>query len=218
MNSNKYDFLANGGEMGMLTRDKDWSKTALGPVESWPQSLRTTLGILLNSKFPMFLFWGQDHICFYNDAYRPSLGNNGKHPSILGQKGADYWPEIWDFIKPLIDQVLQNGEATWHEDQLLPIYRNGKLEDVYWTFSYSPVNDENGKTSGVLVICNETTKQINTLKKLEESERRFRNTVKQLPLGICVLKGADLIVEMANTTYLHIIDREESAILNKSIF
>lgn len=218
MNSNKYDFLANGGEMGMLTRAKDWSKTTLGPIESWSQSLRTTLGILLNSKFPMFLFWGQDHICFYNDAYRPSLGNDGKHPSILGQKGADYWPEIWDFIKPLIDQVLQNGEATWHEDQLLPIYRNGKLEDVYWTFSYSPVNDENGKTNGVLVICNETTNQIITRKKLEESERRFRNTVKQLPLGICVLKGADLIVEMANTTYLHIIDREESAILNKSIF
>ncbi|WP_278021979.1 PAS domain-containing sensor histidine kinase [Flavobacterium ginsengisoli] len=218
MNNNNYDFLANGGEMGKLTRTKDWSNTAVGPVESWPQSLRTTLGILLNSKFPMFLFWGPDHICFYNDAYRPSLGNNGKHPSILGEKGADYWSEIWDFIKPLIDQVLQKGEATWHEDQLLPIYRNGKMEDVYWTFSYSPVNDENGKTNGVLVICNETTKQVITRKKLEESERRFRNTVKQLPLGICILKGADLIVEMANATYLHIIDREENAILNKPIF
>lgn len=218
MTNNNYDFLANGGEMGKLTRTKDWSNTAVGPVESWPQSLRTTLGILLNSKFPMFLFWGPDHICFYNDAYRPSLGNNGKHPSILGEKGADYWSEIWDFIKPLIDQVLQKGEATWHEDQLLPIYRNGKMEDVYWTFSYSPVNDENGKTNGVLVICNETTKQVITRKKLEESERRFRNTVKQLPLGICILKGADLIVEMANARYLHIIDREENAILNKPIF
>ncbi len=218
MTNNNNDFIANGGEMGKLTRAKDWSKTMVGPIESWPQSLRTTLGILLNSKFPMFLFWGPDHICFYNDAYRPSLGNNGKHPSILGEKGADYWPEIWDFIKPLIDQVLQKGEATWHEDQLLPIYRNGKMEDVYWTFSYSPVNDENGKTNGVLVICNETTNQVLTRKKLEESERRFRNTVKQLPLGICILKGADLIVEMANTTYLHIVDRQESNILDKPIF
>lgn len=217
MNTN-YDFLANGGEMGKLTRAKDWSKTSVGTIENWPQSLRTTLGILLNSKFPMFLFWGQDHICFYNDAYRPSLGNNGKHPSILGEKGAEYWPEIWDFIKPLIDQVLQKGEATWHENQLLPIYRNGKMEDVYWTFSYSPVNDENGKTNGVLVICNETTNQILTQKKLAESERRFRNTVKQLPLGICILKGEDLVVEMANTTYLHIIDRTENDLLNKPIF
>jgi PAS domain S-box-containing protein len=217
MNKN-YDFLANGGEMGELTRIKDWSKTAVGPVESWSQSLRTTLGILLNSKFPMFLFWGSDHICFYNDAYRPSLGNNGKHPSILGEKGAVSWPETWNFIEPLIDQVLTKGEATWHEDQLLPIYRNGKMEDVYWTFSYSPVNDENGKTAGVLVICNETTAQVLTRKKLEESEKRFRNTVKQLPLGICVLKGPDLIAEMVNSTYLHIIDKEEKDVLHKPIF
>lgn len=216
--SKNYSFLANGGEMGQLTRAKDWSKTAVGPIELWPQSLRTTLGILLNSKFPMFLFWGSDHICFYNDAYRPSLGNDGKHPSILGEKGAEYWAEIWDFIKPLIDQVLEKGEATWHEDQLLPIYRNGKMEDVYWTFSYSPVNDENGNTNGVLVICNETTEQVLTRKKLEESEKRFRNTVKQLPLGICVLKGPNLIAEMVNTTYLHIIDKEEKDILNKPIF
>ncbi|CAM3530446.1 PAS domain-containing protein [Flavobacterium chungbukense] len=218
MSNTDYDFLANGGEMGRLTRAKDWSKTAVGAVESWPQSLRTTLGIILNSKFPMFLFWGPDHICFYNDAYRPSLGNNGKHPSILGEKGADYWPEIWDFIKPLIDKVLDKGEATWHEDQLLPIYRNGKMEDVYWTFSYSPVNNDNGKTAGVLVICNETTNQVITRKNLEESEKRFRNTVKQLPLGICILKGSDLVVEMANTTYLHIIDKTESDILNKPLF
>lgn len=216
--SKNYSFLANGGEMGQLTRAKDWSKTAVGPVELWPQSLRTTLGILLNSKFPMFLFWGPDHICFYNDAYRPSLGNGGKHPAILGEKGADYWPEIWDFIKPLIDQVFDKGEATWHEDQLLPIYRNGKMEDVYWTFSYSPVNDENGKTNGVLVICNETTEQVLTRKNLEESERRFRNTVKQIPLGICILKGAEFIAEMANATYLHIAGKEESDILNQPIF
>lgn len=216
--SKNYSFLANGGEMGQLTRAKDWSKTAVGPVELWPQSLRTTLGILLNSKFPMFLFWGPDHICFYNDAYRPSLGNDGKHPAILGEKGADYWPEIWDFIKPLIDQVFDKGEATWHQDQLLPIYRNGKMEDVYWTFSYSPVNDENGKTNGVLVICNETTEQVLTRKNLEESERRFRNTVKQIPLGICILKGAEFIAEMANATYLHIAGKEENDILNQPIF
>ncbi|MDP5200625.1 PAS domain-containing protein [Flavobacterium sp. DG2-3] len=218
MSYNNYDFLANGGEMGELIRVKDWNKTAMGPVESWPQSLRTTLGILLNSKFPMFLFWGPDHICFYNDAYRPSLGNNGKHPSILGEKGADYWPEIWNFIKPLIDQVLQKGDSTWHEDQLLPIYRNGKLEDVYWTFSYSPVHDENGKVAGVLVICNETTHQVLTHTRLEESEKRFKDIVKQLPVGIGILKGPDLIVEMANETYLHIIDKEENEILNKPIF
>lgn len=217
MNSN-YDFLANGGEMGQLTRSKDWSKTEVGAVESWPQSLRTTLGILLNSKFPMFLFWGPEHICFYNDAYRPSLGKDGKHPDILGAKGADFWPEIWDFIKPLIDQVMAEGKPTWHEDQLLPIYRNGQIENAHWTFSYSPVIDENGKPAGVLVICNETTDKVLTRRKLEDSEKRFKNIVKQIPLGVVILKGSELIADMANETYLHIIDREESEILHKPIF
>lgn len=87
----------------------------------------------------MFLWWGVDLIQFYNDAYRQILGTNGKHPTALGQRGKDCWPEIWSIINPLINQVLSGGEATWSQDQLVPIYRNGKIEDVYWTFSYSPV-------------------------------------------------------------------------------
>jgi hypothetical protein len=120
-------FLAGGGEMGALMRSKDWGKTILKAAASWPQSLKTTLSIILNSKFPMFLFWGPELICFYNDAYRPSLGNNGKHPAILGERAEEYWAEIWDVIKPLIDQVMAGGEATWSEDQLIPIYRNGTI-------------------------------------------------------------------------------------------
>ena len=212
------DFLAKGGKMGELTRAKDWSKTVLGPVETWPQSLRTTLGLILNSKFPMFLFWGPEHICFYNDAYRPSLGNDGKHPLILGEKGADSWPEIWDFIKPLIDQVLLEGESTWHEDQLLPIYRNGKVEDVYWTFSYTPVNNESGKPTGVLVICNETTDKVNLVKKLEDSNKRYLNNILKTPNAMCILKGKDYVVEIANELMLEIWEREESQVINKPIF
>src|SRR5205085_956808 len=89
-----FSFLKGGGEMGELTRNYDWSQTPVGGPECWPQSLRTTLSILLNAGFPMFLWWGEDLIQFYNDAYRPSLGNNGKHPTALGQKGQDCWPEI----------------------------------------------------------------------------------------------------------------------------
>src|SRR5690349_14990550 len=96
-------FLRGGGEMGELTRNKDWSKTPVGEPGTWPQSLRTTLSILLNSKFPMFLWWGTALTCFYNDAYRPSLGKNGKHPDILGMNAKDAWPEIWTIIYPLIN-------------------------------------------------------------------------------------------------------------------
>jgi len=218
MNNTNYDFLSNGGEMGALTRAKDWSKTSVGAVETWPQSLRTTLGILLHSKFPMFLFWGPDHICFYNDAYRPSLGKEGKHPEILGKKGAEYWPEIWDFIGPLIDQVLTNGEPTWHEDQLVPIFRNGKIEDVYWTFSYSPVTNDDGTISGVLVVCTETTDKVNIRKGLEESNERYRNNILQTPNAMCIFRGKDFVVEIANKLMLEIWEREEHQVLNKPVF
>ena len=136
--TNEYPFLKGGGEMGALTRSHNWEQSPLGTPDTWPQSLRTTLSIILNSRFPMFLFWGEQHICFYNDAYRPSLGNDGSTPCVR-KPGVDVWPEIWPVIKPLIDQVFAGGEASWSEDQLIPIYRNGTLEDVYWTFSYSPV-------------------------------------------------------------------------------
>ncbi|RVU02697.1 PAS domain S-box protein [Mucilaginibacter limnophilus] len=178
-----FSFLADGGECGDLIRSINWSETSLGPVDEWPQILKTTLGLILHTKFPMFLFWGPELICFYNDAYRPSLGYNGKHPAAMGQKGEECWPEIWDFIKPLIDNVLEKGQASWYEDQLLPIYRNGRLEDVYWTFSYSPVFDETGKAAGVFVTCNETTEKVKTLSRLEESRDELEFAIDAGELG-----------------------------------
>jgi PAS domain S-box-containing protein len=169
--------------MGRLTRAKDWTRTSVGPPESWPQSLRTTLSILFNSRFPMFLMWGPDLVCFYNDAYRPSLGQHGKHPSILGMTAQQAWPEIWKDIEPLIAQVLAGGGATWSEDQLLPIFRNGQIEDVYWTFSYSPVEDETGQVAGILVTCNETTQAVNRRKQLEESQDQLSFAIEATELG-----------------------------------
>lgn len=175
--------IPGGGEMGELIRKKDWSKTSLGVPESWPQSLITYLGIILNSGFPMFLFWGPDLICFYNDAYRPSLGNNGKHPNILGERAEDYWQEIWHIIKPLIDQVLTTGQPSWAEDQLIPIFRNSTIEDVYWTFSYSAVFDENYKAAGVFVTCYETTEKVKAFKNLEQREKQLAFTIDAAELG-----------------------------------
>jgi len=188
-----FGFLSGGGEMGNLIRSINWSQTILGPVETWPQSLLTTLSIIINSKFPMFLFWGEDHICFYNDAFRPSLGENGKHPHALGKKGAEVWPEIWNDIKPMINQVLSGGESIQSENQYFSIYRNRKLENSYWTYCYSPVIDESGKPGGVFVSCTETTERI--LKEaeqkkeetiLKESQERFRNMADNVPVMIWV--------------------------------
>lgn len=176
-------FLIGGGECGSLIRSIDWSKNPLGPIEQWPQSLRTTLSIVINSKFPMLLLWGPEYICFYNDAYRKSLGNNGKHPQAMGQRGKECWHEIWDQIGERLNGVLQRGEATWDEDILLPIYRNGQLEEVYWTFSYSPVIDESGKYAGVFVAVVETTENIKALKDLNENKNELEFALNAAELG-----------------------------------
>ena len=168
--------------MGALTRAYDWSTTALGIPDQWPLSLRTTVGIVLHSAFPMFLFWGPDLLCFYNDAYRVSLGDDGKHPAV-GKRGGEVWPETWNFIGPMIAQVMRTGEPTFFEDQLVPIYRNGRLEDVYWTFSYSPAFGDDGEIDGVLVTCTETTRQVLARQKVEEAETSLRVAVEMAQLG-----------------------------------
>jgi PAS domain S-box-containing protein len=221
----KYHFLEGGGEMGALTRAFDWSNSIIGPVDTWPQALKTTVGIILHSDFPMFLWWGDEMIQFYNDAYRPSLGEDGKHPGALGQRAVECWPEIWDIIYPLIQKVRNENESFYLEDQLVPIFRNGKIEDVYWTFSYSAVIGEDGHIDGVLVICNETTKRINTLKEYEKSQQRLslseenlKNIIRQAPVAMCILKGPKHVVEIANDRMYTLWGKPKQTMLGKPIF
>lgn len=207
-----YPFLQGGGEMGKLTRSYDWSKTPLGKPEYWPQSLRTTVAMILSSRFPMFLWWGEDLIQFYNDAYRPSLGNDGKHPQALGQKGFECWPEIWEVIYPLIYQVQSTGEATWSEDQLIPIFRNNKIEDVYWTLSFSPIFGDFDSIEGVLVVCQETTQTVQNVLKLRQSETRFEALIAAAPIAIGLFVGRDLIIDMHNQTFAQIVGKGDNII------
>ncbi len=161
------------GEMADLIRSFDWSATPVGPIEQWPETLLVTVNLLLATRHPMFLWWGDDLIQFYNDAYRPSIRED-KHPKAVGQPGRECWPEIWHIIGPQIEGVMSRGEATWHEDQLVPIYRNGKLEDVYWTYSYSPVRDPDGTIRGTLVTCSETTGRVLADRQLRISQERYK--------------------------------------------
>jgi PAS domain S-box-containing protein len=166
-NASSIDFLAGGGQMGALIRAYPWESSPLGPPGEWPQPLRTALRILLTTNHPIFVFWGPELICFYNDAYRQSLGPE-KHPSMLGARGREVWDEIWPIIGPQIEMVLSGGGATWFEDHLVPITRHGRREDVYWTYSYSPIDDESAPNNvgGVLVICSETTNKVLTERRL----------------------------------------------------
>ncbi len=170
------------GEMADLVRAFDWSATSLGPIETWPETLLITVNTLLASRHPLFLWWGDELIQFYNDAYRPSLGF--KHPRALGQRGQDCWHEVWDSIGPQIQSVLRGCESTWNVDQLLPIYRNGdQLEDAWWTFSYSPVLNASGQIAGIFVVVSETTGRVLAERELSRNRERLELTLESADLG-----------------------------------
>ena len=202
--------------MGAIIRAYDWHKTSLGPPEYWSQSLKTILRLLLSTGHPMLVWWGKDLIQFYNDAYSRSLGTE-RHPSALGQEGQKCWAEIWSDVEPQVKQVLSGNGHTWNENQLLRLTRNGKLEDVYWTYSYGPIDVPKADTGvgGILVVCTETTKQVLAEQSLKAAEARWRSLFDKAPSFMCILKGAKHRFEYANHNYLKLLGKQD--ILGKTL-
>ena len=152
------DVFIGDSEMARLMRGHDWAATPLGPVSGWASSLKVALGLLLTSRFEMWLGWGHDIQFFYNDAYRPTLG--GKHPRALGQPVRLIYPEIWDDIQGRLRQVYDQGESTWDRALLLLINRRGFLEETYHTFSYSPLRNDAGQVEGIFCAVSEETERV----------------------------------------------------------
>lgn len=170
------DFLQGEGTAKALMRGADWHASPLGPLAHWPQSLKTTLGILLHSKHPMLLLWGPQLLRFYNDAFLPSLGYE-REPPPMGQPAAESWREIWPLVWPQIDEVMRHGKSSWSEDRLVPISRNGRVEDVYWSYGPSPVFDEAGAIAGTLIVCTETTERVLADRRQQALHRLVEATV-----------------------------------------
>ena len=171
------------GDMADRVRGFNWAITPIGQIAEWPLTLLHTVNLLLDSSFPMFIWWGTEKTQFYNDAYREILGDaeNSKHPKALGQSGPECWAEAWAFIRPLIDNVIQTGDAIYLENQLVPINRNGKLDNVYWTFAYTPIRGLDGKPNGILVVCTETTK---TTQALHQNEQQLKRVMDHMAEGV----------------------------------
>ena len=146
-------------EIAALMRAKDWSSTSLGAPETWSNSLRTIVRVLLTSRFAMWVGWGSDLSFLYNDAYA-AMTLSAKHPWALGRPASEVWAEIWREISPRIDRVLQTGDATWDEDLQLFLERSGYPEETYHTFSYSPVTDDDGAVVGMLCVVSEETERV----------------------------------------------------------
>lgn len=181
IDNSEYSFLKGGGEMGLLIRAKDWSKTPLGNPSTWPSSLKTMVGVMLENPYGTYIAWGKEFTQIYNDGYRPILGEN-KHPYALGSSTKESFSEVWDFADPLFDEVM-NGKAMFYKNHMLTLNRNDYLEQCYFDFAYSPIRLENGEVGGVLVTISETTTSVQAEKHLKHSKEELEFVIEASQLG-----------------------------------
>lgn len=197
-------------ETGRLLLSTDWAATPLGPVERWPQALRIAVSICLNSRFPMFVWWGPEAVNIYNDAYIPVLG--GKHPAAFGAPAQRTWSEIWDVVGLQREAVMERGEATWNERVLLVMERNGFPEETWFTWSYSPIHDDSGRIRGLFCACTEETGRVHAERERDRLMRAAEDTARTLhtwfnnaPGFVALLRGPDFVFEMVNQAYYQLV-------------
>lgn len=208
------DLSVSASEMACLVAEYDWAATPLGPIDRWSQALRVAVGICLNSRFPMFVWWGPHLINIYNDAYIPMLGK--RHPLALGRPARDIWGEIWPVVGPQADAVMQRGEATWNERVLLVMERNNYTEDTYFTWSYSPIPNGAGGIGGLFCACTEETQRVRAeaerdqlLTQVQSERARLSDVFAQSPAFVAVLRGPDHVFEFVNERYYQLIGRRD---------
>jgi PAS domain S-box-containing protein len=200
-----------GGQMGALIRALDWTQTPLGPIEGWPQSLRSALAICLGSSSAIGIYWGRDLTLLYNDAWRELIGE--KHPSALGRPAREVFPEIWETIGPMFARVLSTGEATRAQERRLPLYRHGFREECYFDYTANPIpSEDGGSVGGIFNIAVEVTDRVRTQKALRDSEARYRGIVDQATVGIA---QSDLTGKLTfvNDRFCEIVGRSREELL-----
>jgi len=159
------ELFPGDGEMQSLMRRLDWQATPVGPIATWPEHLRTAVRICVTSTFPMSVWWGHDYTQFYNDAYRPILGN--KHPMWLGRSGKECWKDIWHQVGPMLEGVRSTGRATGYQDLQIVMDRHLPREETYFTLSVSPILGRGSDVDGLLCVCGETTSRVVSQRRLQ---------------------------------------------------
>jgi hypothetical protein len=183
------------GPLGEAICAHNWGATSLGPIKDWRPELKTLVGLMLNSRQPMFIAWGQDRIWLYNDAFAPIAGR--KHPGCLGQPAARVWSEAWSDLEPLFDQVLA-GQPVHMDDIALQLDRNGKLEEAHFAFSYTPAELDDGSFAGLFGVCMETTDHV-------LANQRLARLFDQAPTFMAIVRGPEHRFELTNPRYLELI-------------
>ncbi|CAN7407282.1 PAS domain S-box protein [Phenylobacterium sp. LjRoot225] len=191
-------FLRGGGAMGALIAQYDWASTSLGPMKSWPPSLKTAAGLVLRSPIPMLLRWGEEGVLIYNDAYAVIAG--ARHPQLLGTRVREGWKEFADFEDRIMKPVL-GGATLEYRNQGVTLRRSGKPERLWFDLDYSPVPDESGRPAGVLGIVVDTTQRVLAERKAAAHAQRQQLMFQQAPGFICLLSGPDHVFQFRNEAH-----------------
>lgn len=205
--------MFSSNQMAENIRNENWMETPLGEMAGWPAQLKTSVQIILDSRYPMFVWWGKHLINIYNDAYIPILGN--RHPQALGACAPDIWSDIWEVIGPQAHIVFQEGRSTWNEDLPLFMRRHGFLEETFFTFSYSPIKNEQGDILGLFCACTEETSRVLKGRRLHTLRRMSAVTEKADSLEkVCLLSAEVLTGNPFDIPFslIYLWDREERAL------
>jgi PAS domain S-box-containing protein len=190
---NPEGLIRSGSRMGEFIRAHNWSSTPLGPIEGWSEALLLSTNLMLACAFPSLVFWGKELVQLYNDAFIPLLAE--RHPSGLGQTAQVCWWDAWHIVGPNLNRVMNDGATVFHENTIVPIVRDGRLQDVRWTYSYSPIFGAGAEVLGVLVVCQDITREMTAAQELQESGERTRESAKRLgELAAIVASSDDVIV------------------------
>jgi PAS domain S-box-containing protein len=199
-------FLDGGGELGCLVATFDWAATSTGPISTWPQSLKTSVSLILRSQVPIVMLWGEDGVMIYNDAYSVFAG--GRHPQLLGSKVREGWPEVADFNDNVMKVCLAGGTLAYR-DQELTLNRSGRPEQVWMNLDYSPILDERGQPAGVIAIVVETTAKV-AAERWQKSERdRQRQMFEQAPGFMAMMSGPNHVFELTNAAYMQLVGHRD---------
>lgn len=205
--------IFDGGELARLIAEKDWSDSPVGHPSDWPQSLKTTVGLILPAAAQIIVFWGPEYVAIYNDAYAPAIGDN--HPHALGRPAREHWAELWDDLEPLLRSVREKGETVFAKDRPFYVERFGYPETVYFDISYSAIPGEAGDVAGILCVVNDTTERVLAEKRSLEDRERLTQMFDQSPTFTAVMRGPDHIFEVANPAYRALIGHRD--IIGKTI-
>lgn len=196
-----------GGETGKIVRQTDWSGTSIGEYATWPQSLRTSLSLVLNSKNIAALYWGPEQLLLYNDAYSQALGD--RHPWAFGRPFKEALSDIAPVLGPQVEQVLATGQGFALENVAMTMQRHGKAEATFWTYSFSPIQGEEGEFAGVLLFANETTQQIKAEKSASQARQRHQRSLDNMPGFMAIVNSPEYVFEYANKAFSDFAEEDE---------